>query len=189
MINFSNNSLSTLDNLINEKPIKKILIISGKKSYFASGADKIIKQILKNKESYFFLKKNKNPEIKELKKIILYLRFIKPDLIIAIGGGSVIDYAKMANILNPEKNLKNQIINSDYGKIKKVTKILAIPTTAGSGAEVTSNAVIYIDKIKFSVESELLKPDYFIIIPELVLKARKINHQLNFKHKIFFNFF
>ena len=109
--------------------------------------------------------KNKYPEIKELKKIILYTRRIKPDLIIAVGGGSVIDYAKMANILNPEKNLTKQIINSDYGKIKKFTKLLAIPTTAGTGAEVTSNAVIYIGKIKFSVESELLKPNYFIIIP------------------------
>ena len=120
------------------------------------------------------LKRSKYPEIKELKKIILHVRRIKPDLIIAVGGGSVIDYAKMANILNPHINLKKQIINSDYGKIKKFTKLLAIPTTAGSGAEVTSNAVIYLDKIKFSVESELLKPNYFIIIPEFVLKARKI---------------
>ena len=169
MVNFSNNAFSTLKKLVNQKFFKKILIISGKKSYFASGAEKLIKKILKDKETYLLLKKNKYPEINELKKIILYTRRIKPDLIIAVGGGSVIDYAKMANILNPEKNLTKQIINSDYGKIKKFTKLLAIPTTAGTGAEVTSNAVIYIGKIKFSVESELLKPNYFIIIPESLL--------------------
>ena len=173
MVNFSNNAFSTLKKLVNQKLFKKILVISGEKSYFASGANKLIKKTLKDKETYLLLKKNKYPEIKELKKIILYTRRIKPDLIIAVGGGSVIDYAKMANILNPEKNLTKQIINSDYGKIKKFTKLLAIPTTAGTGAEVTSNAVIYMGKIKFSVESELLKPNYFIIIPEFVLKAGK----------------
>jgi|TARA_Y100000294_G_C8566221_1_gene340923 alcohol dehydrogenase class IV len=173
-MNFSNNSISNLKKLVNPKKFGKILIISGKKSYFASGANKLIKQVLIDKETYLFLKKNKIPEIKELEKIISYLRFIKPDLIIAIGGGSVIDYAKIANTLHPEKNLKKQIINSDYGKIKKIAKLLAIPTTAGTGAEVTANAVIYIDKIKFSVEGDFLIPNYFIIIPELILKAKKI---------------
>ena len=38
-----------------------------------------------------------------------------------------------------------------------------MPTTAGSGAETTSNAVIYINKLKYSVESQLLLPDYFLI--------------------------
>ena len=49
---------------------------------------------------------------------------------------------------------------------------MAIPTTAGSGAEVTSNAVIYVDKIKYSVEGPQIKPDYFLI-PELVIGASK----------------
>ena len=50
---------------------------------------------------------------------------------------------------------------------------MAIPTTAGSGAEVTENAVIYVGKIKYSVEGHLLKPDYFFLVPEFVVKASK----------------
>ena len=46
-----------------------------------------------------------------------------------------------------------------------------IPTTAGSGAEVTSNAVIYVDNIKHSFESELLIPDIFFLIPEFLVSA------------------
>ena len=65
MVNFSNNSFSTLKKLVNQKLFKKILIISGKKSYFASGAEKLIKTTLKDKETYLLLKKNKYPEIKE----------------------------------------------------------------------------------------------------------------------------
>ena len=65
----------------------------------------------------------------------------------------------------------DELINSNYNAKKKFAELVAIPTTAGSGAEVTPNAVIYIDKIKYSVEGEQLKPDHFFLIPELVLAA------------------
>ena len=52
-------------------------------------------------------------------------------------------------------------------------KLAAIPTTAGSGAEVTSNAVIYINKVKYSVEGDNLKPDFFFLVPELVITASR----------------
>ena len=72
----------------------------------------------------------------------------------------MIDYAKIANVLTDSNDIGNEIIRSNYN-IKKIAKLIAVPTTAGSGAEVTSNAVIYVDKIKYSVESEKLKPDLF----------------------------
>ena len=62
-------------------------------------------------------------------------------------------------------------LNSEISK--KKTKLLAIPTTAGSGAEVTSNAVIYINNLKYSVENDKIKPDYFCLLPELLLSSTK----------------
>ena len=56
---------------------------------------------------------------------------------------------------------------------KKFTKVIAIPTTAGSGAEVTSNAVLYIDKVKYSIEGKDIIPDYAFVDPELVLSLPK----------------
>ena len=55
--------------------------------------------------------------------------------------------------------------------LKKRSKLTVIPTTAGSGAEVTSNAVIYVDGIKHSFESEILLPDNFFLIPEFLISA------------------
>ena len=101
------------------------------------------------------------------------LEKFSPDLIIAVGGGTVMDYAKIANCIGVEKNLEKKIINNSYILKHKLAKLIAIPTTAGSGAEVTANAVIYINKIKYSVESELVKPDYFFLIPEFVMGASK----------------
>ena len=173
MLNFSNKSISDVENIVNQKYFKKILIISGSKSYKDSGAKIFIEKIINNKKFFLFLKKNKYPELNELKKIILSIKSIKPDLVIAIGGGSVIDYAKIASSINLSKDLNQRIINSSC-KIKKNVKVLAIPTTAGSGAEVTSNAVIYIGKLKYSVEHELIKPDYFALVPELIFNSKKI---------------
>ena len=48
---------------------------------------------------------------------------------------------------------------------------MVIPTTAGSGAEITSNAVIYVNKIKHSFESELLIPNQYFLIPEFLISA------------------
>ena len=154
---------------IGEKPLKKILLLSGENSFNKTGAKKIFEKYLKENEVKVFLKKNKLPEFEELAKIITVVTNFKPDLIIAIGGGCVMDLAKISSVITYSKNIKQDIINSNLKKDK--TKVLAIPTTAGSGAEVTSNAVIYINKIKYSVEGSSVRPDYFYLKPELILSS------------------
>ena len=85
---------------------------------------------------------------------------IKPDIIIAIGGGCVMDLAKISSNFKSDKHLIKRLLNNDFNK--KKTIVLAIPTTAGSGAEVTSNAVIYINGLKYSIEGEEIRPNYFV---------------------------
>ena len=157
-INFP--STNELKILLNEEKIKKIFIICGKNSYISSGADALMKESIK-KNSQFYFKKSYYPEINELKEIIKLIKRYSPDLILAIGGGSVLDYAKIANVLFNSRDLIEEIYSSTYEIKKKFAKLAAIPTTAGSGAEVTSNAVIYINKVKYSVEGDNLRPDFF----------------------------
>ena len=171
MHSFSLSSEQDLANFLKNKNFKKIFILCGKKSYVDSGAKKNLDKYLKNKITKHYYKCSSYPEISELKKIILSLRKFSPNLIIAIGGGSVLDYAKMANVVEITENLNEQIINYSCPLKKKFTKLIAIPTTAGSGAEVTSNAVIYVNKIKYSVEGELIKPDFFFLVPDFIRGA------------------
>ena len=158
-------------NFIKKKKYNKIFVISGQNSFYKSGAYKIIDPKKTNKEIKFYFKKSHFPEIKELIKITKSLDSFKPKLIIAVGGGCVLDYAKIANILDKKKikNLKKNIIKFKCIGFKKKYPLLAIPTTAGSGAEVTSNAVIYINKRKYSVENNLLFPSYFFLIVNFVI--------------------
>ncbi|WP_440931792.1 iron-containing alcohol dehydrogenase [Candidatus Pelagibacter sp.] len=163
-------SLEDISNFVNNKSFKKILILCGKNSFANSGAKNFFKKII-NKEIKLFYKKSEIPILEELIEIIKELKDFKPDLFLAIGGGAVIDYAKIANLIDIRPDLSELIVNYSYPFKKKFTKLAAIPTTAGSGAEVTSNAVIYVDGIKHSFESELLIPDYFFLVPEFLISA------------------
>ena len=167
------NNENDLYKFFKSKKIKKVFVLTGFNSYKKSGADKIINKALETKESFFYFKKKFYPEVEELKDIIFKLCKFKPDIILAVGGGSVIDYAKIANLFNPIKKIERDILNSNFNNLKKNFKLVVVPTTAGSGAEVTSNAVIYIKEKKYSVESEKLKPNYFFLIPKLVIVANK----------------
>lgn len=161
-----------LINFLSDKSFKKILIITGNNSFYKSGIYKILNKEKVNKKIKFFFKKSKLPILSELKKIILSVEAFNPDLILAVGGGSVIDYAKIANVIKYTDCTSHNIIKSKL-YLKKKTKLAVVPTTAGSGAEVTSNAVIYINKIKYSVESEKLIPDNFFLIFECVKGLKK----------------
>ena len=167
-----NDGIKKLNEYLKNKKYKKILIITGKNSYFKSGAHIILKSIIKDKNVNFFFKKSYVPEIRELKKIVKFADKINPDLILAVGGGAVIDYSKIVSCTNYSEISFKKIF---FGKVihNKKFELCVIPTTAGSGAEVTSNSVIYIEKKKFSFESLKLLPDYFILVPHLVLKLNK----------------
>ena len=155
------NSVEDIKKFINDNSFNKIFVLCGKKSFNTSGAEIFFKGSLKNKEIKLFYKNSELPVLEELIEIINAIKDFKPDLILAVGGGAVIDYAKIANVVDIRDDLVDLIVNYNYPFKQKYTKLAVIPTTAGSGAEVTSNAVIYVDGIKHSFESELLLPDNF----------------------------
>ena len=165
------NSTEDIIKFVRDKSFKKIFVLCGKKSFVTSGAEELFKKIIIDKEVKLFYKKSELPILDELIEIINDIKNFEPDLILAVGGGAVIDYAKIANVVDVRKDLADLIVNYSYPFKKKYTKLTVIPTTAGSGAEVTSNAVIYVDGIKHSFESELLVPDNFFLVPEFLISA------------------
>ena len=101
-----------------------------------------------------------NPRYESVKKAIQIFNRKEYDIIIAVGGGSAIDVAKCVKLfsnMDSEKNyLTQKIIPNDR-------KLLAIPTTAGSGSEATSFAVIYYKSIKQSILSPSCLPSVVVM--------------------------
>ncbi|MEO8666060.1 MAG: phosphonoacetaldehyde reductase, partial [Ignavibacteria bacterium] len=164
--------LGRLGEILKLKDSDKIFLVTGKKSYESSGAEKIINEQLKNYEFKRFSDFEENPKLEDIKTGIELFKN-GYDMIIAVGGGSVIDVAKLINVLSSQKNSPEEII-ADNSKIKNKGKYFAaIPTTAGAGSEATHFAVVYKNKEKFSVAHEYIYPDTVIIDPQLTYNLPK----------------
>ncbi len=95
------------------------------------------------------------------------------DGIVAIGGGSPIDLGKAVNLLlnHAEPLAQYETARKGQGKIGKVGPLIAIPTTAGTGTEVSVGTVIVTaDGRKSTIASPYLIPDVAICDPVLTLK-------------------
>ncbi len=172
IINEIESSLNTI--LLKENP-KSILLITGNKSYKKSIAENYFNTILSRFSIKIYKKNKKNCCFNEINTFLKKVKKIKFDIIIAYGGGSVIDFSKIIALF------KNNIIlfNSsflDTNHVLNKTPIVAIPTTAGSGAESTQFAVIYKKNIKFSILNKTIIPKYAILDVKTTLSLSK--HQI-----------
>ena len=112
------------------------------------------------------------PEIVTVERGTALAKKEKCDFVIAIGGGSVIDAGKaIAVMLTNDGELLDylEIIGRGRALTKPAAAFIAIPTTAGTGSEVTRNAVLGSpeDKLKVSLRSPLMLPRMAVIDPEL----------------------
>lgn len=95
----------------------------------------------------------------------------KPDWIIALGGGSVIDAAKAMWVFyeHPEIKFEQAIEFDGVPRLRQKASFVAIPSTSGTASEVTTSAVIsnYSSRTKYALDSKELIPDIAILDSEL----------------------
>jgi alcohol dehydrogenase class IV len=149
---------------------QKILIVTGKQSFEASGAADALYRSLDSLDVLRFSNFDVNPSLEDTLPGIDLLQQFQPDLVIGIGGGSVIDMGKLITVLSAQPDDDYRSIVEKSSVSDKGVPVIAIPTTAGSGSEATRFAVIYIGGKKFSLAHPFVLPDYVIIDPQLTYK-------------------
>lgn len=163
-------SLKYLENYNN----MRVFIVTGGSSMFRNGTIDRIKAILvKNScDIHIHSGVKANPDTEDVKAGLEAINSFKPDMLIAVGGGSAIDLGKVLSIMheNPELEIESMASVKLPGKRKRL-KLVAIPSTSGTGSEVTTAAVITYKEndIKIGLKSIAMIPDVAILDPEITM--------------------
>lgn len=96
------------------------------------------------------------------------------DLIIGIGGGSVMDAAKLASVLKGASYTIRDLLENP-AQAKKTVKTVMIPSTCGTGSEATCNAIVAIpeESSKKGIVNDSMIPDYVILDSRMIAKLPK----------------
>ncbi len=155
-VRFNSNALDTLK----EFKGKSAVIITDKFMISSGMINKITDKMAGYKNISIFDEVTPDPSTSLIARGLKFITENRGEIIIALGGGSAIDAAK-AIVFMAEK--------SGMGDLK----LIAIPTTSGTGSEVTKFAVVTddTDHLKYPLVDEGMLPDLAILDPELVLSA------------------
>ncbi len=184
-IYFESGSISYLEKM---PEITRAFIITDESMVSLGYVDKVLYHLRKREQyvhSEIFSDVESDPSFDTIKRGVKEIERFKPDVIIALGGGSPIDAAKGMWLFyeHPDadvEGLKLKFMDIrkrtyKFPKLGKKAKMVAIPTTSGTGSEVTSFAVItdkQLDK-KYPLADYELTPDVAIIDPDLVMSLPK----------------
>jgi len=165
---------------------KRALLVTDDFLFRSGCADDIINTLKKlglEVESFFSVKAD--PNLSTVRKCVAIANAFQPDVIVALGGGSPMDAAKIAWVMyeHPEVDfadlaLRFMDIRKRIYKFPKMgikATLIAIPTTSGTGSEVTPFAVVTDDAtgMKYPIADYELTPDVAIIDANLVMNLPK----------------
>lgn len=169
---FGVGELNKLADIIDEVKARRVFLVTGRSFYESLGLEEKIRQFVQGGVFVRYSEFSVNPQFDDVIIGLQKMKEFSPDLVVGLGGGSVLDMAKLLSIFYQ----KEGVIVVDFIKArlplpKKGLPLVLIPTTAGSGSEATHFAVVYLSGQKFSVSSKELLPDFSILDPELTYTA------------------
>lgn len=160
---------------------KKAFIITDKPLFGLGYTDKITSVLEELDIAYqIFSNVNPDPDTATIENALKIVRNLEPDVIIALGGGSPMDAAKIVWLMYEHPEVKFDDLAMRFMDIRKricafpdlgsKATMVAIPTTSGTGSEVTPFAVITDSEthIKYPIADYALTPNMAIVDPDLV---------------------
>lgn len=174
-IYFGNGRIHELGNVIEElKGTRGILITS--KSFVKRGiTDKLLGDNKKLIAVYSNI--SPNPDVKECDSCVEKIRENQCDFIVAMGGGSVMDCAKAAAAFCTEENKAAKYLSGKIEIPSKALPLIAIPTTAGTGSEITCVSVLSdheygqkkpLNSVNFYPKAAIVDPELTYSVPSYI---------------------
>jgi alcohol dehydrogenase class IV len=176
-IHFDEGAVHHIGEIVKKYAARTLLVI-GKGSIKQSGVlERVLQTLKKNSISYEIVERvEPNPSKETVYRIVYHLLAGGYNCLLAIGGGSVIDAAKAAGILG---TLKEGELDDYFGvgmvskKVKKIMNLIAVPTTSGTGSELTKFSVITDISlhVKKMISDTAIVPIEAVVDPELTFSC------------------
>ena len=164
------NAMDNVTEIIRQRGAKKVAIFTDK-GIEAVGLFALPEAAVKASGAEYYVLDDLRPEPSylEVQKLIDQFKKDGADLIVACGGGSVLDTAKLASVLVTDEYGVKELLD-EPGRAKKCVPIVLIPTTAGTGAEVTPNAIVAVPEkqLKVGIVNENMIADYVILDARMI---------------------
>ncbi|GAA4421188.1 phosphonoacetaldehyde reductase [Bremerella cremea] len=164
---FGEGALSELPKICETLRARHLLLVVDEIAYRLSGAADALRQFLPPDAVTLFTDFEPNPKLEDVMRGVEKCRSVKPDLVVALGGGTAIDLAKMIGSMALQEESPRDIAVKGLPLQRGTLPLIAIPTTAGTGSEATHFAVVYVDGEKYSVADPCLLPAFALIDPQL----------------------
>jgi alcohol dehydrogenase len=148
---------------------RRVLLVTGTRSFEASGAERLLPGLEAVAQVRRWNDFRPNTDSQDLVAGLQVVADFVPDLVLAVGGGSAMDMAKLLCAyqgLTGTKQVLDAIRTGDKIERRRLALVL-VPTTSGSGAEATRFAVVYIGDDKFSIAGPAMLPDTVVLDPTL----------------------
>lgn len=170
---FGVNAFGQIPELIIEMGAKRVFILT-----FAE-IEEVVKKTLspldnKNIELNYNYSIVKEPTVTDFKTILDETKAFMPDLVLGVGGGSVLDVAKLIAALTYGEQKIDDVFGINILKGREA-KLVCVSTTSGTGSEMSPNAIVLDEKenLKKGIISPYLVPDVTCIDPVLTFSVPK----------------
>lgn len=174
---FGENALEKIGETVRSLGDRALVVLGGGSLHKSGSVEKLCKRLDGAGVEYVFYEGIEDePEVETVDRGVKFAGKCGVNLVVGMGGGSVIDTAKAISGLYTNGGSVLEYLEG-VGEGKIITKpslpYIAVPTTSGTGAEVTKNAVIRSGKMKFkkSIRSFYLIPDVALVDPVLTLSV------------------
>lgn len=172
---FGKGCLKKIADIVESFKPYRIMLVTGRKSMKKLRITNRIINYLKDYQILIYSQVKQNPGVSTVEDGIRFLKDEKCDLVIGLGGGSAIDTAKAVSVLSKNQGPVDEYLSEKRKIANRGLPLIAIPTTAGTGTEVTQYASIIDEKKKhkLSLSHEHIHPNVAIVDPILTTTMPK----------------
>ncbi len=161
-------AITRLPAILGDLGAQRVLLLTGRGSFEDSGASAVMPALEAHARVERWADFATNTDSADLAVGLDLNRRLSPDVIVAIGGGSVLDMAKLvAGYHDVEPAGTVAAVEAGRPAASRAARLVLVPTTSGSGAEATHFAVVYVGEAKHSIAGPAMRADAVVLDPTL----------------------